>query len=151
MTLAFTEISALPREIDDLAQIAKLEGFGMVQRLIDDYASGSNRFSKPGERLYVALAHDRPIAVGGINVDPYYPSASLGRIRHLYVHPDYRLTGVGRRVMGLIEQHGAKYFDEFQLFTASQPASRFYESLNYSPVQGRWKVSHAKRAAARSL
>jgi GNAT superfamily N-acetyltransferase len=144
MDLAFQVVPALPRGIGDLAGVASSEGFGMVSRLITDYLSGANTFSKQGERLCAALNDQQVIAIGGLNVDPYYDSPSLGRIRHLYVHPDFRRGGVGARLMGLIEEHGEAYFDSLQLFTESTAAARFYEALHYMPVQGSRKVSHAK-------
>jgi GNAT superfamily N-acetyltransferase len=148
MDLAFQVVRELPRGIEELARMASSEEFGMVQRLIADYSSGTNMFSKRGERLCAVLNGERVIAVGGLNVDPYYSSPSLGRIRHLYVHPDFRRVGVGARLMGLIEEHGRAHFDSLQLFTASSAAARFYEALHYIPVQGFWKVSHAKRLGA---
>jgi GNAT superfamily N-acetyltransferase len=144
MDLSFLVVSALPRGIGELARSASSEGFGMVRRLVDDYSSGANTFSKHGECLCAVRNEDQVIAIGGINVDPYYESPSLGRIRHLYVHPDFRRNGVGAGLMGLIEGEGAKCFDSFQLFTESRAASSFYEALGYVPVEGRWKVSHAK-------
>ena len=149
MDLSFLEVSALPPGIDDLAAIASSENFAMVRRLIDDYVSGSNAFSREGECLCAALSGAKVIAVCGINVDPYYDSPSIGRIRHLYVHPDFRRRGVGARLMELIERHGENHFATFQLFTASSTAARFYERLNYVPVQARWKVSHEKRVGGK--
>ena len=55
MNPAFVEIPALHPGIGELAPIAAGEGLGMVRRLIDDYVSGVNRFSKRGECLCVAL------------------------------------------------------------------------------------------------
>jgi GNAT superfamily N-acetyltransferase len=120
----------------------------MVRRLIDDHFAGRNRFSKRGECLYVVRNRGAVIAVGGLNIDPYYNSPSLGRIRHLYVHPSFRRTGVGRRLMERIESDGEQYFQSFQLFTTSKAAGRFYEALSYAPVTDRWKVSHAKPVGA---
>jgi GNAT superfamily N-acetyltransferase len=96
----------------------------------------------------VALNGEQVVAVGGLNIDPYYDSPSVGRIRHLYVHPDFRRRGVGARLMAIIEEHGGTFFGSLQLFTASTIAARFYEALDYLPVRGRWKVSHEKRIAA---
>lgn len=140
----YVVLSTLPRDIGELAESARSEGFGMVHRLIDDYAAERNRFSRHGECLCAALVGDRTVAVGGINVDPYYDSPAIGRIRHLYVHPNFRRCGVGTGLMELIESRGEPYFDSFQLFTTSRAAGQFYEALNYVPVQSRWKVSHAK-------
>lgn len=144
MDLAFHVVSTLPHGIAELARVASAEGCGMVRRLVDDYTSGANAFSKQGERLCVALNGEAVSAIGGRNVDPYFDSASLGRIRHVYVHPGFRRAGVGARLMRLIEEGAEAYFESFQLFTESAVAARFYEALDYSPVEGRSKVTHAK-------
>ena len=112
-----------------------------------DFHEGSNTSSEPGESLWVVLKGSQAIAVGGINIDPYYDDSSLGRIRHVYVHPNFRRRRVATELLRLIEDSGARYFDSFQLFTANPVASRFYEALGYARVEGRWKVSHAKCAA----
>ena len=148
METTYLAIAALPRDVTDLAEAASIEGFGMVRRLIDDHVAERNRFSKRGECLCAALVGDRTVAIGGINVEPYYDSPAVGRIRHVYVHPDFRRAGVGTRLMNLIERHGAQAFESFQLFTTSRAAGQFYESLSYIPVEGRWKVSHAKQVSA---
>ena len=90
----------------------------------------------------------RVLAVGGINIDPYFDLPSLGRIRHLYVHPHFRRGGIGRQLMRLIEASGSECFETFQLFTAEAAASKFYEAMGYARVNGQWKVTHAKRVAA---
>ena len=138
----------LPSGLGQLAGIAAAEGFGMVDRLIEDHRDGSNTFSKRGESLWVSEQDARILAVGGINVDPYFDLPSLGRIRHLYVHPEFRRRGIGRQLIQVIEGSGSEYFETFQLFTAGVAASRFYEALGYAPINGQWKVSHAKRVAA---
>jgi len=140
--------NSLPIGLERLAAAASGEAFRMVDRLILDHDDGSNTFSRPGESLWFVRHHERVIAVGGINIDPYYEIPTLGRIRHLYVHPDFRRCGVGTRLMRSIEASGAQHFQSFQLFTANEDASRFYESLGYLPVNDRWKVSHEKRVAA---
>ena len=137
--------NCLPNSLARLAEIAALERHGMLDRLISDFHEGSNRFSRPGEGLWVMHEGEDAIAVGGVNIDPYYDDSSLGRIRHLYVHPERRCCGVGTGLMMLIEGGGAAYFESYQLFTANPVAAKFYEALGYARVEGRYKVSHAKR------
>lgn len=139
---------SLPRGVNQLARFAASEKFGMVNRLISDFRDGSNTFSKDGESLWILAEDSHTIAVGGVNVDPYFDLPTVGRIRHLYVHPQYRRTGVGRKLLQSIEHSGMGHFEVFQLFTGDAVASRFYEALGYSRVEGQWKVSHAKRVAA---
>ena len=62
--------------------------------------------------------------------------------------PEYRRAGVGRKLLQSVEHSGMSRFEMFQLFTGDAVASRFYEALGYSPVEGQWKVSHAKRITA---
>lgn len=51
-----------------LVEASKKEGFRFLQRLIDDYNKGTNRFNKPGEILYgVFKADGTLIAIGGLN------------------------------------------------------------------------------------
>ncbi|MGD1898646.1 MAG: hypothetical protein ACFB16_17035 [Phormidesmis sp.] len=47
------QISTLPLGIEELSDIAALEGFGMVQTLISNFRSGNNCFDRQGEALYV--------------------------------------------------------------------------------------------------
>lgn len=116
----------------------------MVDRLVDNYHDGSNCFDRAGEGLWVVQDTDQVVAVGGINIDPYFSDDALGRIRHVYVHPEYRRSGLGATLMRAIEDHGEQHFESFQLFTTNPDAARFYEALGYSPVRNQWKVSHRK-------
>jgi len=44
------------------------DGVGFVRRLADEWASGSNRFDRPGEALFVAREGDRVVGIGGLNM-----------------------------------------------------------------------------------
>src|SRR5262245_24926432 len=83
------------------AMVAESEGARsrFVRRLADEWASGTNRFDRPGEVLFVAWADGRLIGACGLNVDPYTQAPGVGRVRHLYVLTDYRRSGVGRRLV----------------------------------------------------
>lgn len=85
----------------------------MVDRLMSDFRDGSNTFSKHGESLWVLANDSHTIAVGGINVDPYFDLPTVGRIRHVYVHPEYRRTGAGRKLLRSIEHSGMGHFEVF--------------------------------------
>ena len=130
--------------LETLASIAAQEGFGMVERLINKYRDGSNCFDRRGEGLWFVRNHEQVIAVGGINIDPYFNDDALGRIRHFYVYPEFRRAGIGASLIRTIEKCGAPHFKSFQLFTSNTGAAKFYEAHGYSPVGNQWKVSHRK-------
>jgi N-acetylglutamate synthase-like GNAT family acetyltransferase len=141
-------VSTLPHSIHGLAANAREEGHGHLDRLITEFNLGTNRFSQPGEALFIATREDRLIAIGGVNIDPYALSTRAGRIRRVYVHPQERRHGVATRLMQAIEAHAQGHFDALRLYTSSTKASDFYTSLGYDQITGLNKVSHAKRFAA---
>ena len=117
--------------------IAESEQYGLrfVRRLADDWASGANRFDRPGEVLYVARVAGRIVGVCGLNVDPYATSPSVGRVRHLYVLAGYRRLGIGRQLVTKIMKAGQACFDTLRLRTENPAAAQLYEGLGF-----RWRV-----------
>lgn len=59
--------------------------FNMLRRLAENWQSGKNRFSAPGEKLLGAFVGGQLVGVCGLNVDPFSPQLRTGRIRHLYI------------------------------------------------------------------
>lgn len=86
---------------DALVDESERQGYRFVRRLADEWASGANRFDRPGEALFAARIDGRLVGACGLNVDPYTRVVGVGRVRHLYVLADYRRLGVGRQ---LVEQ-----------------------------------------------
>lgn len=137
-------VSELPAGIKALAKTAEREGFAHVARLVDDFAAGENRFTQPGEALFVYYAGTQLVGVGGVNQDPYDRRPYAGRIRRVYVHPDYRRQRVASALMAALEQHAREYFESLNLFTTSPEADRFYRQLGYSRQYNAHKISHTK-------
>ena len=75
------------------------EGYRFIQRLCDEWISGANRFSAPGEALFLAIADGRVVGVCGLNCDPYRHDPRTGRVRRLYVSRAHRRSGVGRALL----------------------------------------------------
>lgn len=110
------------------------EDFRMLLRLQENWNSGKNRFSRTGEKLLGAFARDRLVGVCGRNIDPYFPMARFGRVRHLYVDPEYRRLRVGTMlVKAMIE--GAACFFEAMNVRAPVEAFAFYEGLGFRRVE----------------
>jgi GNAT superfamily N-acetyltransferase len=136
-------ISELPADFEALRAEAAEDGFGFLDRLARDWLSGENRFNQTGERLVGAFAGDRLIAVGGVNRDPYAESASIGRLRHLYVLKDWRTAGVGRALVQGLLQHAESAFNEVRLRTDTDAAAAFYRQCGFMAVDS-LSASHAR-------
>jgi len=54
-----------------LVEESLAQGFRAIDRLVDEWQTGKNRFSKPGEVLFLAWFADQVIGVCGLNQDPY--------------------------------------------------------------------------------
>lgn len=137
-------IDKLSDDIKKLASLATTDGHRNLNVLVSEYASGVNRFDRLGETLLGAYFKEDLVGLCGLNIDPYEPTAHAGRIRRLFVHPDWRRHGVGAELINHIEVAATGHFPILQLFTPSPIASAFYEAQGYYRKQSRPKVSHAK-------
>ena len=127
-------LTRAPSEIlDGLLADSEREGLRFVRRLVDEWATGANRFDQPGEALFTARIGDRLVGVCGLNVDPYAAAANVGRVRRLYVLSAYRGLGVGRQLVLAVLQAARGRFDVLRLRTTNPAAARLYESLGFTP------------------
>jgi GNAT superfamily N-acetyltransferase len=111
--------------LDALAPLvaeSELAGWRFLQKLLDEWAAGTNRFDKPGESLFAAWVAGRLIGVCGLNVDPYIQDGRIGRLRHLYILSDFRLLGVGRRLVETVVAAAKGRFAVLRLRTESAEA-----------------------------
>jgi GNAT superfamily N-acetyltransferase len=127
--------------VHNLLNESKINGYDFIQRTIDDWNSGVNKFSKPGEKLWGLVLATDLIAIGGINLDPYVEDINIGRVRHLYVQESHRRKGYATLLMNAIINKGRQHFNVLRLFTDNPAASEFYSTLGFQKVN-RLKVSH---------
>jgi N-acetylglutamate synthase-like GNAT family acetyltransferase len=128
----------------DLARRALAEDFRAIDRLVNEFRSGRNRFDRPGEALFCARQADRLVGCCGLNSDPYANDPALGRVRRLYVHPDQRRRGIARALIAAVEDSATGTFEHLQLYTGACAAAAFYEALGYARIIGVPRVSHRK-------
>ncbi len=115
---------------DEVATEARVEGYAFIDCLLAGWGDGSNRFDGPGEYLLDARDGDVLIAVGGLNRDAHVDNLRIGRLRHLYVRPDWRRHGVGALLIhALLKRAGD--FDRVRLRTTNPAAARLYERLGF--------------------
>ncbi|MBS1523364.1 MAG: GNAT family N-acetyltransferase [Bacteroidetes bacterium] len=127
--------------IDSLVNEAEHNGHDFIQRTIDDWNSGANKFDKPGERLWGLVLGIELIGIGGLNCDPYTEDLNTGRVRHLYVLQAYRRKGYATLLMKVIINNARQHFTVLRLFTDNTSAAEFYEKLGFQNVNT-YKASH---------
>ena len=81
-SIELNRISLDQVDITELRQEAAQDGFGMMNRLAEEWPRGANRFDKPGESLMGAFVAQCLVGVAGLNQEPYEPAPGLGRLRH---------------------------------------------------------------------
>jgi GNAT superfamily N-acetyltransferase len=106
-------------------------GLRFVVRLAEEWASGRNRFDRPGEALFGASLDRLLVGVCGLNIDPYANDPRVGRVRHLYVLTAHRRLGVGRQLVDAVVAAARGPFTTLRLSTTNPAAARFYESLRF--------------------
>jgi ribosomal protein S18 acetylase RimI-like enzyme len=125
------------RALSELSLLAPLlleseaQGFRLLRRLKDDFATGANRFEKPGELLLGAFHGERLVGVGGLNLDPFAGDPRVGRIRRVYVLTEFRGRGIGRKLMTELMAGARRTFSKLRLRTREAPARKLYESLGF--------------------
>ena len=143
MSLKIEKIQALPLDhLAELIQESKQTGFNAIQRLITNWASGANRFNRPGEAFFIAWQLSQIVGVCGLNIDPYTNAPNIGRVRHLYVMLAYRRQGIGRALVQRVITTAQPNFAQLHVRTYSQIADQFYRSLGFTPCREGRDYSH---------
>jgi len=121
-------------DVAPLADVAETEGFTMLSTLIAEWHDGSNRFALNGEVLIGAFSDGKLVGVCGLNIDPYSSIARIGRVRRLYVLPEFRRRGIGSGLLRSVVQKARGRFDELRVRTRDERASSFYLSKGFLGV-----------------
>lgn len=124
-------INPLDYDLLHLAENARNEGFGHVDRLISEWSTGENTFSGAGEYFLGILSGDELVAIGGLNRDPFAKGDRIGRLRRFYVMPAYRRKGIGRRLLAALLEQAGSSFSQVRLRTTTYEASQFYFSCGF--------------------
>jgi GNAT superfamily N-acetyltransferase len=124
-------IDVLPPPIKSLGSAANEEGHAFVQRTVDEWRSGANRFDKFGEAFFLASIRSETVGMCGINIDTHLDDPTVGRLRHLYVHPNHRTAGLGERLVMMCLDHAIEHFELVRLRTPGPMADQFYDKLGF--------------------
>jgi GNAT superfamily N-acetyltransferase len=113
---------------------AEQQGFEFMRRLVEEWASGANKFDRQGECLLGAFSDGRLLGVAGLNRDPYANADGVGRLRHLYVLASARRDGVASLLVHHILQEARRSFRIVRLRTTTAAAAAFYLRLGFTSI-----------------
>jgi GNAT superfamily N-acetyltransferase len=140
--ITIQRLRELPPGLSELVAESERFGFRFLRRLVEEWASGANRFDGPGEALFAARADGRWIGLCGLNTDPYCAEPGVGRVRHLYVATAFRRRRVGRQLVEAVVGAARGVYGRLRLRTHNPEAARFYETLGFRPCQGQAECTH---------
>ncbi|XXM73085.1 GNAT family N-acetyltransferase [Lysinibacillus sphaericus] len=93
---------------------------------MNDYKSGSNTFNREGEVLIGVFNEEEiPVAIGGLNKDPFSKDETPGRLRRFYVSKEFRRSGIGSLLVNGIIDEKKKYYGVVVLHTDTEQGDRF--------------------------
>ena len=146
MNIKIVKVEQLPKEISRLCDYAKKEHYDGVDKLVDEFNSGQNTFAADNEHLVLAYDDTKLIGCGGLNQQFGAEGAEprIGRVRRFYVHPDYRMHGVGKQILAFIEQLARPDYSALCLQTDTTLAARFYQKQNYVLVENHPNYNYFK-------
>lgn len=123
-------IEELPDGFDALRAEARAEGYLFVERLANEWMSGTTRFDRDGEALIAASLAGVLAGIGGLTIEPVVRDAL--RMRRFYVRPAYRRSGIGRKLARALLDRGAS-FRRLVTVNAAPASTAFWESLGFAP------------------
>jgi N-acetylglutamate synthase-like GNAT family acetyltransferase len=143
MKVTIEKVRTLPPDLaGELMRASTAEGFTPLQWLQDDWETGRNQFSEPGEALFVARMAGRLVGICGLNRDPYVDGPGVGRLRRLYVLPGERRKGIGSRLVRRVLDGAREHFTSVHLRTLDDRSAQFFAELGFSKIEGAKVATH---------
>ena len=132
-------------EIGEILTESESFGYHYLTKMIDQWKTGQNRFSKSKEQLILYKDGERVVGIGGINEEPYIKESSYGRLRDVYVLKEYRRKRVASQIVEHLIEFGRKHYKAITLRVPDNAeASPFYESMGFLATQEIETVTHMK-------
>lgn len=129
-------IDELPDDFERLRTEAAANGHRHIERLSQDWNSGTQRFANDGEALLAAYQAGELVGIGAITREPSKIAEPALRLRRLFVSPGARRNGVARSIVAALIQEG---FDSAALLTVhagDATAVTFWEAQGFRNVAG---------------
>jgi ribosomal protein S18 acetylase RimI-like enzyme len=141
--VALTELSEV--QIGPLLAASEAEGFEFVRRVVNEWETGANRFSREGEALLGCFLDGRLVAICGLTRDPYQSEATVGRLRNLYVLPEYRGREIGTALARRVIELAGSAYEVLRLRAATPRAATLYDRLGFTSTTELANCTHVMR------
>jgi GNAT superfamily N-acetyltransferase len=134
-----------PSEWARILRASLADSFDMVHRLLDDFAAGTNQFDLPGEGLWVHTDSESNSVIGvcGLNREAGAEFDHAGRVRRMYIIPDYREQGYARSLLETIMSFAPEYYELLTVNVGPLAAGSFYEHFGFDPIEHP-RITHTK-------
>ena len=133
---------------EEILRVSLDEGYNRVNRLLEDFRAGRNRFDSPGETLLAHVHDNSVVAVCGLNREEEtcfrMAGRMAGRIRRLYVVPALRGKGLARSLVEGLISFAFGHHNTITVNVGKLPSRTFYEHLGFSPVEHP-HITHVKQ------
>ena len=86
---------------------------------------------------------EKIVGICGLNIDPI--NSKRGRIRRLYVLPQYRNKGGGRKLVKELIDYSKKHFKSVSVNIGKLNISEFYEDLGFKKYNKEKRITHLLR------
>lgn len=123
----------LPESFDALAQAARAEGYAFLDRLAARWRDGVYDVDADASVFGIYGLGDL-VAIGAQTFDEYDPSPDHRRLRHFYVHPDARRSGIGTTLAGTLIQEAFQLAPLLHLRATHDASRAFWEATGFERV-----------------
>ncbi|MBI3676714.1 MAG: GNAT family N-acetyltransferase [Proteobacteria bacterium] len=142
--MSVSRIVDLPSDIKILRDEADGDGIRNMGLLVDEWTSGAECFSKPGEALFGAFDGGGLVGIGGVTLEPDTRVRAM-RMRRLYVLRGWRNRGVGRALAARMMQHGFSAANLLTCNTRPLGAAEFWDAMGFSRVAADGRTHELKK------
>jgi len=132
---------ALPASFGALRDAAKAEGYDFLDRLGARW-DGQAYLDDGDASVFGVFADGILIAIGAQTFDEHDPAPDRRRMRHFYVRPDARRSGVGRALAGALIQQAFALAPRLHLRATHDLSRSFWEAMGFA------RVAHLTRTHA---
>jgi ribosomal protein S18 acetylase RimI-like enzyme len=129
-------------QVSPLLIASEAEGFRFLRRVVSEWESGANRFTGKGEALLGCFVDHRLVAICGLMRDPYQGEAAVGRLRNLYVLPEYRGRAIGATLARRVIELAGSSFKLLRLRASTPQAAALYERLGFTATRAVENCTH---------
>ncbi len=133
MAVTIASVRALPPSFQKLREASVAEHFLFLNRLENRWRDA--RYDDDLlATIRMAFVGDEALAVGAQTYDEYDPAPDHRRVRHFYVFPNARRTGVGRQLAQALIEDAFACAPRLRLRATHAASTAFWDALGFARI-----------------